>query len=126
MPILKTHNLAMADFKENKNVFYVYPDNYSLIGGDSIIQELRNSDYGVPVYTSLSKSQSFIYERGMAMLDESMEKIKYLLDSKAIVFVLVNKFYDIIDYDNAEEYQRSIIDEINIVIEKGQPKGVRI
>jgi hypothetical protein len=55
-----------------------------------------------------------------------MEKIKYLLDSKAIVFVLVNKFYDIIDYDNAEEYQRSIIDEINIVIEKGQPKGVRI
>jgi len=126
MPILKTHNLAMADFKENKNVFYVYPDNYSLIGGDSIIQELRNSDFGVPVYTSLSKSQSFIYERGMAMLDESMEKIKYLLDSKAIVFVLVNKFYDIIDYDNAEEYQRSIIDEINIVIEKGQPKGVRI
>ena len=126
MPILKTHNLAMADFKENKNVFYVYPDNYSLIGGDSIIQELRNSDFGVPVYTSLSKSQSFIYERGMAMLDESMEKIKYLLDSKAIVFVLVNKFYDIIDYDNAEEYQRSIIDEINIIIEKGQPKGVRI
>jgi len=126
MPILKTHNLAMADFKENKNVFYVYPDNYSLIGGDSIIQELRNSDFGVPVYTSLSKSQSFIYERGMAMLDESMEKIKYLLDSKAVVFVLVNKFYDIIDYDNAEEYQRSIIDEINIVIEKGQPKGVRI
>jgi len=126
MPILKTHNLAMADFKENKNVFYVYPDNYSLIGGDSIIQELRNSDYGVPVYTSLSKSQSFIYERGMAMLDESMENIKYLLDNRAIIFVLVNKFYDIIDYDNAEEYQRSIIDEINIVIEKGQPKGVRI
>jgi len=116
----------MADFKENKNVFYVYPDNYSLIGGDSIIQELRNSDYGVPVYTSLSKSQSFIYERGMAMLDESMENIKYLLDNRAIIFVLVNKFYDIIDYDNAEEYQRSIIDEINIVIEKGQPKGVRI
>ena len=38
MPILKMHNLTMADFKENKNVFYVYPDNYSMIGGDSIVK----------------------------------------------------------------------------------------
>ena len=126
MPILKSHNLSMADFKENKNVFYVYPDNLSLIGGDTIIQELRNSDFGVPEYVKLSKSQPFIFERGMVMLDEAMEKINYLLGNKAVIYVLINKFYDMIEYDNAEEYQRNILDELNIIIEKGQPKGVRI
>ena len=120
------HNLTMADFKENKNVFYVYPDNYSMIGGDSIIKELRHSDYTVPVYTKLSKTQPFIYERGMAMLDEAMEKIKYLLGNKAIIFVLMNRFYDAIDYDNAEEYQRSIIDELHLLLEREKPRDVRI
>tara|TARA_B100001250_G_scaffold305017_1_gene266982 strand:+ start:716 stop:1096 length:381 start_codon:yes stop_codon:yes gene_type:complete len=126
MPILKMHNLTMADFKENKNIFYVYPDNYSMIGGDSIIKELRHSDYTVPVYTMLSKTQPFIYERGMAMLDEAMEKIKYLLGNKAIMFVLMNRFYDVIDYDNAEEYQRTIIEELHLLLEREKPKDVRI
>ena len=126
MPILKMYNLTFADYKENKNVFYVYPDNYSLIGGDDIIKELRNSDYTVPIYTKMSKNQSFIYERGMAMLDESMEKIKYLLGNKAIVFALMNRFYDDIDYENAEEYQRNIIDELEIILKLEKPKRVRI
>jgi hypothetical protein len=55
-----------------------------------------------------------------------MEKINYLLGNKAVIYVLINKFYDMIEYDNAEEYQRNILDELNIIIEKGQPKGVRI
>ena len=93
MPILKMHNLTLADYKENKNVFYVYPDNYSLMGGDDIIKQLRNSDYTIPIYTKMSKNQPFIYERGMAMLDESMEKIRYLLGNKAIMFALMSRFY---------------------------------
>ena len=126
MPILKMHNLTLADYKENKNVFYVYPDNYSLMGGDDIIKQLRNSDYTIPIYTKMSKNQPFIYERGMAMLDESMEKIRYLLGNKAIMFVLMTRFYDDIDYENSEEYQRSIIDELEIILKLEKPKSVRI
>ena len=120
------HNLTLADYKENKNVFYVYPDNYSLMGGDDIIKQLRNSDYSIPIYTKMSKNQPFIYERGMAMLDESMEKIRYLLGNKAIMFVLMTRFYDDIDYENSEEYQRSIIDELEIILKLEKPKSVRI
>tara|TARA_R100000664_G_scaffold33858_2_gene52395 strand:- start:1420 stop:1800 length:381 start_codon:yes stop_codon:yes gene_type:complete len=126
MPILKMHNLTLADYKENKNVFYVYPDNYSLMGGDDIIKQLRNSDYTIPIYTKMSKNQPFIYERGMAMLDESMEKIRYLLGNKAIMFVLMTRFYDDIDYENSEEYQRTIIDELEIILKLEKPKSVRI
>jgi hypothetical protein len=62
----------------------------------------------------------------MAMLDEAMEKIKYLLGNKAIIFVLMNRFYDVIDYDNAEEYQRSIIEELHLLLDREKPKDVRI
>ena len=41
-------------------------------------------------------------------------------------FVLMNRFYDAIDYDNAEEYQRSIIDELHLLLEREKPRDVRI
>ena len=38
----------------------------------------------------------------------------------------MNRFYDDIDYENAEEYQRNIIDELEIILKLEKPKSVRI
>ena len=59
MPILKTYNLSVADFTENKNVYYLYPDNWSHQKGSDIIKILRDSDFGIPLYIGLSPVKPF-------------------------------------------------------------------
>ena len=59
MPILKTHNLSVADFTENENIYYLFPDNWSHQKGSNIVKILRDSDHGIPLYTGLSPIKPF-------------------------------------------------------------------
>ena len=76
MPILKTHNLSVADFTENENIYYLFPDNWSHQKGSNIVKILRDSDHGIPLYTGLSPIKPFDEERGMRQLDESSRSSK--------------------------------------------------
>ena len=126
MPILKTYNLSVADFTENKNVYYLYPDNWSHQKGSDIIKILRDSDFGIPLYIGLSPVKPFDESRGMNELDQSLEKVRNILLQKGIVIVLINEFYETIDYDNGEPYEKEIIDNVLELLDMGCPKDVEI
>jgi len=126
MPILKTHNLSVADFTENENIYYLFPDNWSHQKGSNIVRILRDSDHGIPLYTGLSPIKPFDEERGMKQLDESLEIVKNILMQKGLVIVLINEFYQDIDYDHGEVYEKEILDSIHEILNIGCPKDVKV
>ena len=126
MPILKTHNLSVADFTENKNIYYLFPDNWSHQKGSNIVRILRDSDHGIPLYTGLSPIKPFDEERGMKQLDESLEIVKNILMQKGLVIVLINEFYQDIDYDHGGVYEKEILDSIHEILNIGCPKDVKV
>ena len=126
MPILKTHNLSVADFTENENIYYLFPDNSSHQKGSNIVKILRDSDHGIPLYTGLSPIKPFDEERGMRQLDESLEVVKNILMQKGLVVVLINEFYQDIDYDHGELYEKEILDSVHEILNIGCPKDVKV
>jgi|TARA_B100001094_G_scaffold324862_1_gene378143 hypothetical protein len=126
MPILKTHNLSVADFTENENIYYLFPDNWSHQKGSNIVRILRDSDHGIPLYTGLSPIKPFDEERGMKQLDESLEIVKNILMQKGLVIVLINEFYQDIDYDHGGVYEKEILDSIHEILNIGCPKDVKV
>ena len=108
MPILKTHNLSVADFTENKNIYYLFPDNWSHQKGSNIVRILRDSDHGIPLYTGLSPIKPFDEERGMRQLDESLEVVKNILMQENDASV------NIISY--AASFKRVSVEEIEQAI----------
>ena len=75
MPILKTHNLSVADFTENENIYYLFPDNWSHQKGSNIVKILRDSDHGIPLYTGLSPIKPFDEE----LFLNSISKVKAVI-----------------------------------------------
>tara|TARA_R100001463_G_scaffold78185_1_gene132384 strand:+ start:251 stop:637 length:387 start_codon:yes stop_codon:yes gene_type:complete len=126
MPILKTHNLSVADFTENENIYYLFPDNWSHQKGSNIVRILRDSDHGIALYTGLSPIKPFDEERGMKQLDESLEIVKNILMQKGLVIVLINEFYQNIDYDHGQNYEKEILDSIHEILNIGCPKDVKV
>ena len=124
MPILKSYNLSMADYKENKNVYYAYPDNIALLGGDDLLRELRESEFGIPFYLKRTSNEDMDFIKGMERLDESCETVNIILRQGGIVVILMDRFYEMIDYDDSEEYQRRAIDAIHDFAESGKPHEV--
>ena len=126
MPILKAYSLAMSEYKENKNVYYAYPDNIAHLGGGDIIRELRESEFGIPFYLKRTLNENMDFIKGMERLDESCETINIILRQGGIVIILMDKFYEMVNYDDSEEYQRHAIDAIHEFAKNGKPHEVII
>ena len=126
MPILKTHNLSVSDFTENENIYYLFPDNWRHQKGSNLVKILRDGDHGIPLYTGLSPIKPFDEERGMRQLDESLEVVKNILMQKGLVVVLINEFYQDIDSDHGELYEKEILDSIHEILNIACSKDVKV
>ena len=62
----------------------------------------------------------------MRQLDESLEVVKNILMQKGLVVVLINEFYQDIDYDHGELYEKEILDSIHEILNIGCPKDVKV
>ena len=87
MPILKTYNLSVADFTENKNVHYLYPDNWSHQKGSDIVKILRDSDLGIPLYVGLSPVKPFDETRGKFEVKFYLVAILFIIFDLEIIFL---------------------------------------